>query len=61
MQENLSFPLRAALKWEAQGGFVTLGTTGEKMSLCTLVTENSRKIQVSKLPLELKPVEIFPY
>lgn len=61
MQENLSFPLRAAVKWEAQGGFVMLETTGEKMSLCTLMTENSRKIQVSKLPLELKPVEIFPY
>lgn len=26
MQENLSFPLRTALKWETQGGFMTLGT-----------------------------------
>lgn len=61
MQENLSFPLRAALKWETQGGFVMLGTTGEKMSPYTLVIEDSRKIQVSKLPLDMKPVEIFLY
>lgn len=27
MQENLSFPLSIAPKWEVLGGFMTLGTT----------------------------------